>query len=148
MKGYFLAMSSTGPWPDTSTHLSWYFLNIFRGLWDIMTWSWDIWGRVIKFTTALSDVPNIKHLPTSVFTTDLQRKQDAKWTEKLMILSKWFVHDLLAMLNDAVKVNLKRKAYLCYITFKKRNEKCSPPVSYIHVFLLLVIIMDFCRLIR
>ena len=37
-------MSSTGPWPDTSTHLSWYFLNILSGLWDMMTWSWVIWG--------------------------------------------------------------------------------------------------------
>ena len=37
-------MSRTGPWPDTSTHLLWYFLNILSGLWDMMTWSWVIWG--------------------------------------------------------------------------------------------------------
>jgi len=41
--GYFFAISRTGPCPDTSTHLSWNFLNILRGLWDRMTWSCVIW---------------------------------------------------------------------------------------------------------
>lgn len=45
-QGYFFAISRTGPCPDTSTHLSWNFLSILRGLWDMMTWSCVIWKQI------------------------------------------------------------------------------------------------------
>ena len=33
------AISSIGPWPETSTCLLWNWVNIRNGLWDITTWS-------------------------------------------------------------------------------------------------------------
>lgn len=42
-EGYVLAMSVTGPCPDTRTHLSWKLFNICKGLWERTTCSGAIY---------------------------------------------------------------------------------------------------------
>lgn len=86
-QGYFLAMSSTGPCPDTSTHLSWYFLNIRRGLWDIMTWSCDIYKSSTEINNQYNVIQHqLRHLASLVLLV-WDRVSEVTWFECFKVKS-------------------------------------------------------------